>query len=91
VGVFIMWLANAYLLSREYFEMTSLRHMPPAQARALRRSHASGVFLAGLIPAGLAFIPLANLIVPMFSTSYFTHLFKALGEASSVGTDIDRG
>jgi len=95
VGIFIMWLANAYLLSREYFEMTSLRHMTAAEARFLRRSHANRVFLAGLLPAGLAFIPFANLIVPMFSTSYFTHLFKALapssGQASSVGTGIDRG
>jgi CysZ protein len=91
VGLFIMWLANAYLLSREYFEMTSLRHMSAVEARALRRSHKGRVFLAGLIPAGLAFIPFANLIVPMFSTSYFAHLFKALAQPSGLVSSAGRG
>jgi CysZ protein len=78
VGIIAMVLANAYLLSREYFEMTSLRHMSREEAARLRREHARSIFLAGLLPALMALVPIANLIVPIFSTSYFTHIVKSL-------------
>ena len=78
IGAVVMVLANAYLLSREYFEMTSLRHMSREEAARLRREHARSIFLAGLLPALMALVPIANLIVPIFSTSYFTHIVKSL-------------
>jgi CysZ protein len=78
IGVAAMLIANAYLLGREYFEMTSLRHLARAEAFALRKRHSGRIFLAALIPATLALVPFANLLVPMFSTAYFTHLFKSI-------------
>lgn len=94
IGAIVMVLANAYLLSREYFEMTSLRHMPRQAAASLRREHSRSIYLAGLLPATLALVPGANLVVPMFATSYFTHIFKSLAPSrageSSVGTGKDR-
>lgn len=95
LGAVAMLAANAYLLSREYFAMISLRHMPPARAMRLRQDHARKIFLAGILPAAAAFLPFANLIVPVFSTAYFTHLFKSIsrfeGPGSSAGTGRDRG
>jgi CysZ protein len=76
IGIFALVIANAYLLSREYFEMVAMRHMPVYEARALRKENTPRIFVAGFLPAVLALIPIANLLVPLFSTSYFTHIFK---------------
>jgi CysZ protein len=83
IGAVAMIGANAYLLSREYFEMAAMRHMPVEEARAFRKAHGPRVFVAGLLPAVLSAVPLANLLVPLFATSYFVHLFKQ-ARASSV-------
>jgi CysZ protein len=95
IGAIVMVLANAYLLSREYFEMTSLRHMPREEASRLRREHARAIYFAGLLPALIALVPFANLILPMFATSYFTHIFKSFEPsevpASSAGRGTGRG
>jgi CysZ protein len=77
-GVIVLLIINAYLLSREYFEMAAMRHMPVAEARALRQEHAVEIFTAGFIPAFVALIPVINLTVPLFATSYFVHMLKRL-------------
>jgi CysZ protein len=91
IGALVMVLANAYLLSREYFEMTSLRHMPHKEAARLRQEHARTIYLAGLLPALMALVPFANLLVPMFATSYFTHIFKSLAPSPAQGSSAGRG
>ena len=78
VGFAVLLFANAYLIGREYFEMIAMRHLAPIEARRLRRRHWIRLLVAGLLPALLALLPLANLLVPMFATSYFTHVFKAV-------------
>jgi len=71
---------NGYLLSREYFEMVGLRHMPLEQVRALRRQNRATVWLAGGLIAALAAIPLVNLLTPLFATAFMVHLFKSLSQ-----------
>ena len=83
IGAVTMLVANAYLLSREYFEMAAMRHMEVAGARRLRKENAPQIFLAGILPALLALIPVVNLIVPLFSTSYFVHIFKRVRTSSA--------
>ena len=75
-GVILILLANAYVISREYFTMAAARYMPVAQAAELRREHALRIFVAGLIPGALAMVPFINFVTPVFATSYFLHLFK---------------
>ena len=83
VGAIALVGANAYLLSREYFEMVAMRHMSAEDAKTLRRENGPSVFLAGLVPAVLSLVPLVNLAVPLFATSYFTHLFKSVRASSA--------
>jgi CysZ protein len=83
IGAFALVLANAYLLSREYFEMAAMRHMSIAEARDLRKLNSPAILFAGFVPAILALIPFVSLIVPLFSTSYFVHLFKRLQRSSA--------
>jgi CysZ protein len=82
-GVLILFVINAYLISREYFEMVAMRHMEPADAKALRKAQAAEIFVSGFVPAVLAIIPFINLVVPLFSTSYFTHIFKQVRVSSA--------
>ena len=76
IGAIALITANAYLLSREYFEMIAMRHLSVEDARLLRKQNGPTIFVAGFIPALLAIIPIVNLAVPLFATSYFVHIFK---------------
>ncbi len=78
IGAILMIIANAYFLGREYFSMIAMRHLPVRQANALRKENMGRIFAAGLIPAGLVLVPVVNVLVPLFSTSYFVHIFKKI-------------
>ncbi|MDF1685623.1 MAG: EI24 domain-containing protein [Parvibaculaceae bacterium] len=72
----VAWGLNAYLLSREYFELVALRHMSEKEAAALRQSRGIRIWASGLIVAGFAAIPILNLFTPLFGTAYMVHIFK---------------
>jgi CysZ protein len=77
-GLVLILASNAYLLSREYFEMAATRYMSPGAASELRKANFAKIYLAGVIPAVISLIPIINLVVPLFATSYFVHLFKSV-------------
>jgi CysZ protein len=76
VGVFFA--ANAYLLSREFFELAAMRFRPIPEARALRKEHALRIFAAGLIIACVVFVPILNLITPVFATAFMVRMHKKI-------------
>ena len=51
IGAVALIVANAYLLSREFFEMIAMRHMAVDEARLLRRENTPRIFAAGFVPA----------------------------------------
>jgi len=73
-GAVIFFLASAYLLGREYFELAAMRHQPIAQAKQLRQAHRSTVFLAGILIAAFVSIPIVNLATPLFATALMVHV-----------------
>ena len=78
-GVVIFFLATAYILGREYFELAAMRLRPPAEAKALRKRHAALVYVGGLFIAAFVSIPIVNLATPMFAMTFMVHLHKRLG------------
>ena len=78
VGVVIFFLATAFLLGREYFEMAAMRHHPVAEAKALRQANRGAVFRAGLLIAAFVSIPIVNLATPLFGTAFMVHMHKRL-------------
>lgn len=76
LGVPIFFIANGYLLGREYFEMVTMRFLPAKEARAFRRKHSMTVFLSGLIIAGFLAVPFLNLLTPLFATAFMVHIYK---------------
>lgn len=78
VNIGVFFIANAYLLSREFFELSAMRFRPVAEARALRKENALRVFLAGLIIACVVFVPILNLITPVFATAFMVRMHKKI-------------
>ena len=82
VNLIAFYIGNGYLLGREYFELAAMRHMPPGDAKKLRRANRLTVFLCGLIIAGIASVPILNLITPLFATAFMVHMYKDLTRRS---------
>jgi uncharacterized protein involved in cysteine biosynthesis len=78
LGVVIFFIATAFLLGREYFELAAMRFRSPAEAKALRKHHASTVLGGGLLIALFVSIPIVNLATPLFGTALMVHLHKRL-------------
>ena len=75
-GAVIFFLAAAYLLGREYFELVAMRHMPVLEAKALRKKRQGKVFVAGLFIAAFVSIPIVNLATPLFGMAFLVHVYK---------------
>lgn len=75
-NVAVFFFANAYLLSREFFEMAAMRHRSPEEARRLRQQHAVSVFISGMVIAAIVVIPVLNLITPVFATAFMVRRNK---------------
>ena len=78
LGVVILFLANSYLLGREYFELAAMRFCTPYEAKAMRKANAAYVFLAGMVIAVFVSIPLVNLATPVFAMAYMVHIHKRM-------------
>jgi uncharacterized protein involved in cysteine biosynthesis len=77
-GFLAFFIATAWLLGREYFELAAMRFRPPAEAKAMRRENAATVFTAGLVIAAFVSIPVINLATPLFGMAFMVHLHKLL-------------
>ncbi|MFB9266060.1 sulfate transporter family protein [Bradyrhizobium erythrophlei] len=77
-GFLVFFIATAWLLGREYFELAAMRFRSPAEAKAMRRDNAATVFTAGLIIAAFVSIPIVNLATPLFGMAFMVHMHKRL-------------
>lgn len=76
INIFAFFIANAYLLGREYFELVAFRFHDAEGVRLLREENTARVFLAGLLIALVLAIPLVNLLTPLFATAFMVHVYK---------------
>jgi CysZ protein len=77
-GFLAFFIATAWLLGREYFELAAMRFRPPEEAKAMRRENATTIFVAGLIIAAFVSIPIVNLATPLFGMAFMVHMHKRL-------------
>jgi CysZ protein len=61
-----------------------MRHMPPAEAKSLRKANRLAVLLCGLIIAGMASVPILNLVTPLFATAFMVRIYKGLTRRSGL-------
>jgi uncharacterized protein involved in cysteine biosynthesis len=83
-GVILFFLAMAWLLGREYFELAAMRFRPPIEAKAMRKRHAATVYGAGLLIAAFVSIPIVNLATPLFAMPLMVHVHKRLARARAI-------
>ena len=77
-GVLVFFIANGYLLGREYFQMAASRFHDERTVKALRLRHGGRIFMAGLMIAGFLAIPFVNLLTPLFATAFMVHIHKRI-------------
>ena len=77
-GAVIFFLAAAWLLGREYFELAAMRFRPPQEARALRKLNGTTVYMGGLLIAAFVSIPIVNLATPLFAMGLMVHVHKRI-------------
>ena len=78
LGLVMMFVAAAYLLSREYFLLAAMRFRAPDEAKAMRRANRTSIFMAGVPIALFVMIPIVNLATPLFAMAMMVHLHKKL-------------
>ena len=82
VNLVAFYLGNGYLLGREYFELAAMRHVSAAEAKRVRKANRLTVLLCGLLIAGLASVPILNLVTPLFATGFMVRIWKRLATKS---------
>jgi CysZ protein len=85
INLIAFYLGNGYLLGREYFELAAMRHVPVFEAKKLRKANRLTVFLCGLVIAGLASVPILNLVTPLFATAFMVRIYKGLARRAGLG------
>jgi CysZ protein len=89
INLFVYYLLNGYLLSREFFQQVAIRHHDMKTVSKLRKVGNMEVFLTGVAIAFCMTIPILNLIVPIIATATMVHLYKARAN-SSVGSALTK-
>ena len=77
-GFILFFIATAWLLGREYFELAAMRFRSPEDAKRMRKQNAATVFTAGLFIAAFVSIPIVNLATPLFGMAFMVHMHKRL-------------
>jgi CysZ protein len=77
-GFLIFFVANTFLLGREYFLLVAMRFHSVEEAKALRRRHHGTIVLAGAFIAAFVSIPILNLATPLFGMAFMTHMHKKI-------------
>jgi CysZ protein len=77
-GAVIFFVATAYLLGREYFELAAMRFRSPADAKRLRKRYQGTIFVAGMFIAAFVSVPILNLATPLFGVAFMVHMYKRL-------------
>ena len=80
INLLAFLLVNGYLLGREFFDFAAMRQRPIEEARALRSRHSGTIMFAGMLVACLLYVPVLNLVTPLFGAALMIHLHKRIAE-----------
>lgn len=83
VNIGAFFLANAYLLGREYFELAAGRFRPMKDAARMRVENRATVLAAGALIAALVIVPVLNLLTPLFGVALMVHVHKRLAHRAN--------
>lgn len=78
INFVISWTINGYITGREYYDLVAMRRMPTADRTALRKRNGGKIFGSGFVMAVLMTVPFLNLLMPVVSAAYMTHVFHTI-------------
>jgi CysZ protein len=82
VGFALGWLIAAYAIGRGLFVAVAMRRMPRTAAESLYRQSRGIVLTQGAVLAMSAYVPVANLLLPIIGTAAMVHILDmALSQA----------
>ena len=84
VNLIVFFVANGYLLGREFFEFAAYRFHDEDEVRRLRSRHGFSIFMGGLVIAGILAVPVLNLLTPIFATIYMVHIHRSLAGSTAL-------
>jgi CysZ protein len=91
IGFILGWMIAAYAIGRGLFVAVAMRRMPRAMAESLYRRSRGLVLTQGAILALSAYVPVANLLIPVLGTATMVHILDmALSEAHGSQMQMNR-
>lgn len=91
VNIAVFFVANAYLLGREYFELASLRYRSLQETREMRRRHRFYIFACGLLIACFVAVPIVNLLTPLFGVAFMVRIHQKLSRKDGLALPLQAG
>jgi CysZ protein len=86
LGLFLGWMVAAYAIGRGMFVSVAMRRMPRTVAESLYRQRRGTILVQGAILALVAYIPVLNLLVPVFGAAAMAHVLDmSISEANPSG------
>jgi len=76
IYIFLYYLVNGYIISREFFELIALRRLDTGTSIAIRKKFQFSLIIVGVFFTFLMTIPVVNLLVPIVATTTMVHLFE---------------
>ncbi|HVZ07136.1 EI24 domain-containing protein [Rhodopila sp.] len=77
VGLVLGWMVAAYAIGRGLFVAVAMRRMPRESAESLYQARRWSVLLTGGVLALAAYVPLANLLIPVVGVAAMVHVLDA--------------
>jgi len=78
LNLILFYLLNGYLLGRYFFMMAGGRHVGKREARLIGQRHRFIIWIAGIVIAFMATLPIVNLIAPFWGIAVMVHLYHML-------------
>ncbi len=74
IGLVLGWMIAAYAIGRGLFVAVAMRRMPREAAESLYQMRRTSVLLTGGVLAAVAYVPLANLLIPVVGVAAMVHV-----------------
>jgi len=84
INIFVYYLLNSYLISREFFDMAAAFYVSPEESKKLRKSNRGSVMGLGLVIVIISNVPVLNLFGPIIAITLMVHLFFGLYKKSKL-------
>jgi CysZ protein len=85
IGLVLGWMIAAYAIGRGLFVAVAMRRMPREVAESAYAAHRFTVLLTGGVLAAAAYVPFANLLIPVIGVAAMVHVLDVAMSGDATG------